>query len=562
MTAIRARVQVGALIHTWLLLDFFGDSRRAGPGQGSSLTTTIMWQALLALVFALLLYPDVHPIPFAAANLCLSTLLIATGSLGDEERPLRRAADATLLAGAPVSRTTLVLARTGHAAIHLVLVTAGMALPPAILLAHLTGDATQAFGYVAAACCCSGLLAGSLAAFGAVTARVLGAARSTLLLGTTKALLLAGGFVLFALSLRRLDGDASGLPIGRIGAELLPMYHAARMLADPVGQAWRILPWAGFAGLLLLLTIASSTGEASGGRISRHQPLRALLRALAGRGPRLGIAEFVAATMWRSPGFRARVLPLLGLPAGMVFLTLGGERSEDDYTLVCLLLQLPAIYLPFLIAFLPRADQADTGWLFDHAPGLTHELVDDATWRALVTHVLMPTFALAGILVIGLGPERGERAAAWLFAFGLAVVAAERMTRLDRVPFSDDREADRGLDMGMLFTGALALGGAGTLFGAALPAGARWPTAVTMVALAILRLRRLPGAEGSPLRIGLGAPAGEPPQPSSTEDIVEHGGPGGAAACEGSVGRELRAIGVLYAVLSILPWLLGAAFAP
>ena len=48
--------------------------------------------------------------------------------------------------------------------------------------------------------------------------------------------------------------------------------------------------------------------------------------------------------------------------------------------------------------------------------------------------------------------------AAAVFAFSMAVLAAERMSRLDRVPFSDDREEDRGLDFGALMAGALARG--------------------------------------------------------------------------------------------------------
>ena len=256
MKAIRARVQIAALIRTWLLLDFFGDSRRSGDAQGSSLTTTIMWQSLLAFVFAMLLYPDVAAIPFVAANLCLSTLLIGIGSLGDEERPLRQAADATLLAGAPVSATAIVLARSGHAAFQLVLVTTGMALPPAILLAHLTSDWRQAIAYVLAACACSGLANAVLATVRSLLARLLGVARATLTMGTIKAALLGCGFVLFALALRQLGATADALPIGRLGAELLPQYHAARLLHDPVAESWRLLPWAGLAALLLITTIA------------------------------------------------------------------------------------------------------------------------------------------------------------------------------------------------------------------------------------------------------------------------------------------------------------------
>ena len=562
MKAIRARVQIAALIRTWLLLDFFGDSRRSGDAQGSSLTTTIMWQSLLAFVFAMLLYPDVAAIPFVAANLCLSTLLIGIGSLGDEERPLRQAADATLLAGAPVSATAIVLARSGHAAFQLVLVTTGMALPPAILLAHLTSDWRQAIAYVLAACACSGLANAVLATVRSLLARLLGVARATLTMGTIKAALLGCGFVLFALALGQLGATADALPIGRLGAELLPPYHAARLLHDPVAESWRLLPWAGLAALLLITTIALlASPTPTRNRISQRQPLLRLLTKLSGRGPRLGIAEFVAISMWRSPGFRARVLPLLGLPAGMVFLTLGGEDGNSDFVLVCLLLQLPAIYLPFLIAFLPRADQVDTGWVFAHAPSLSRDLVSDATWRALTTHVLVPCYGLAIVLVVSFGPDRLDRAAAALFAFGMAVLAAERMAQLDRVPFTDSREEDRGLELGNLMAGAMVLVVLGTAFGAVLPNALHWPVALVVLILAGMRLARRPipnpNLTLAPTeKLSQRQPTDSTTDPANANEDRESP----RSAPPPTIARELRAVTVLFAVLCVLPWLAGAMF--
>lgn len=566
MTAPRSRVQVAALIRTWLLLDFFGDSRRAGSGHGSSLTTTIMWQSLLSFGFAMLLYPDVHSIPFVAANLCLSTLLIGIGSLGDEERPLRLAADETLLAGAPVSNTAVVLARSGHAAFHMVLVTTGMAISPAILLGHLTGDPLQSLGYVVAACACTGLTNAGLATMRSVLTRAFGVARATLAMGTTKAALLGGGFVLFALSLRQLEGTAADLPIGRTGAELLPTYHAARLLADPASESWRLLPWIALvAGMLLLNVLLRANSSPGRTRIRGRQPLLQLLGRIAGSGPRRGIAEFVALSMWRSAGFRARVLPLMGLPAGMVFLTLGGDGG-DDFVLLCLLLMLPAIYLPFLIAFLPRADQAKTGWVFAHAPQLSRDLVSDATWRALTTHVLVPTYGMALTLVVAFGPDRLDRAAGAVFAFAMAVLAAERMARLDRVPFSDDREEDRGLELGNLMAGALALGVLGTAFGAALPPAMRWPVAALTMLAAFARLRRLPApdpqllladaAEDDGAKDAIATQTAQ--QPEAHEEDPDEVPPPPA---EPTIGRELRAVAVLYVVLCVLPWVAGAIFA-
>ena len=96
---------VKTLVHTWLTLDFFGDARRRG-GASSTLTTTIFTQSFLALIVAALLYPETPPIPFAAANLSLSSLLVAIGLLGDEDRIGRRRANQVLLALHPCAPGT------------------------------------------------------------------------------------------------------------------------------------------------------------------------------------------------------------------------------------------------------------------------------------------------------------------------------------------------------------------------------------------------------------------------------------------------------------------------
>ena len=162
----------------------------------------------------------------------------------------------------------------------------------------------------------------------------------------------------------------------------------------------------------------------------------------------------------------------------------------------------------------------------------------------------------AGLVLLA-GPDRADRAAAAVYAFSVAVLAAERMARIDRVPFSDDREEDRGLDFGVLMTGALALGLLGTLYGGGVAPALRWPVAAAAATLAALRLRRRPGPEAA-AQAGL-----------ALTDLDDADGPsttGGAASAgadqpEGSIGRELRAVAVLYVVLCALPWLAGSAFA-
>lgn len=550
-----------ALVSTWLVLDFFGDARRSG-GSGSTLTTTIFTQSFLALVFAAIGYPDTPPVPFAAANLCLSSLLVAIGALGDHDGWSRRRADQALLGTSPCSRATVVLARSGHAAFYVCLVTIGMALPPGILLGIWCHDPLQTLGYVLLACACSGLSTAALAVAMRLLARGCGPARAALLAGSLKALLLGGGVAMFALGLQNLQRTADDLPIGRIGAELLPPYHAARLLAHP-GETWRLLTFAGAAVVLLLLALAAGDpGAERSERRSGPGLATRLLRRISGNGARLGVAEFVATSIWRSPGFRARVLPLLGLPAGMVFLALRGDSAGNGFVFLCLLLQLPAIYLPFLVAFLPRADQSDAGWIFDQSPHLSRELVLDATWRALITHVLLPVHALALGLGMAFTGNRADAVAASLFSFGLAVLAARPLLRpLACVPFTQSRDADAATDLGGLFTFAVLLGGLGTGFGAGLVGWQRWAAAGAVLALCVRQLAARPTGTtaGFAAQATVEQPAA-PTDPAEAPEAERDPEPPDTRAAH-SLRRELRAIVALYGATSVLPLLLGWMFA-
>jgi hypothetical protein len=552
------------VVHAWLVLDFFGEARRTGS-PGSSLTTTIFTQSFLALVVAGLMYPETPPVPFAAANLCLSTLLVATGMLNEHDQLTRRRADHLLLATAPRSRAFRSLAQATHAAFYLGLVTIGMALPPAILLGLWTGSALQSLAYVGMACLCSGLAAAALAVATRLVERSLGPIRAALFAGTTRAVLLGAGLVGFALSLQRLGGNADGLPITRLGAELLPPYHAARLLAYP-DEFWRWGALGGAAAVLWLLALIANDHDKEPGSVRQPRSwLLPLLRRLCGEGPRLGVAAFTATMMWRSPGFRARVLPLLGLPAGMVVLSLPSDGSQPSLVFLCLLLQLPAIYLPFLIAFLPRADQPGTDWIFAQAPALPTAVVRDGVWRALITHVLVPVHLIGmGMLVVTGGPL-ADMVAASLFALALGTLMARVMLRnLAEMPFSQSRDESAGIDLGGLFALALVLGALGAGFGALAATWQRWLAA--SIALGI--------AGGQLLRRGHATTAAADPdaQTAATEASVNltqvsvdkadadepvDAGPPPA----NGLARELRAIVVLYAACSALPLLVGLALA-
>jgi len=569
-----------ALVATWLLIDFFGEARRAGKGQSSSLTTTIFTQSFLAFVFAALLYPDTPPVPFAAANLCLSSLLVAIGSLGDDSRPERRAADELLLRGSPLGRWTVAVARAGHAAFANMLVTVGMALPPAILYAFLTRDAWRLVTYVVAACLCSALAAGALGVLARASWRWIGLDRTALLMGSLRAVALGGGLVLFALGLPRLQATADAMPLGRTAIELLPPTLAAKWLWDPVGGAWRLGVLVA-AGLLLLgaAMAIGTAGEASRGRRRHASPLLRLLQRITPAGPARAIAEFTAVGMWRSPGFRARVLPLLGVPTAMVFLAMRGSAPEHAAVSTGVVLQLPAIYLPFLVMFLPRADQPGTAWVFDNAPRLGIPLVQDAVWRALTTHVLLPIHGTALVAALVLGGRGGLAIVpAAAFAAGLAVFAARLATRpLQRVPFTVAGDAEGSPELGSMFGLALVLGGLAVGFATQLPVAWQCAVAATALAAGVAGLLRPSPAAGPGTTM-----AEDASDPGPGETLVDggqpagpNGGPppsaepavGGEDAAELTAARppslrgELRAILVLYGVLSVLPALVGTIFA-
>jgi hypothetical protein len=549
------------LVHSWLILDFFGESRRTGS-PGSSLTTTIFTQSFLALIVAGLMYPETPPVPFTAANLCLSTLLVATGVLNEHDQTTRRRADHLLLATAPQSRMFRAMAHAAHAGFYLGLVTIGMALPPAILLGLWTGSAWQSCAYVLMACLCSGLVAAALAILTRLVERALGPVRAALFAGTTRALLLGAGLVGFALSLRRLGGTADDLPIARLGAELLPPYHAARLLAYP-HETWR---WAALGlaavGLWLLAMVANDHDKEPRAARQSRSLLLPLLRRLCGEGPRFGIAAFTATMMWRSPGFRARVLPLLGLPAGMVILSLPGDGSQPSLVFLSLLLQLPAIYLPFLIAFLPRADQPGTEWVFAQSPALSGAMVRDGVWRALVTHVLLPVH-LIGLALLGLtGGPLADLLAASLFALATGVLAARLMLQgLAEIPFSQNRDESAAMDLGSLFAFGLVLGALGAGFGALPTPWLRWFGAGLVIGLAALLLLRRSQAPITENRQDAVLKLSEEPSQVtavSQDTAVEANI---TAPVQVALARELRAILVLYVACCALPWLVGMVLA-
>ena len=542
---------IRALVGTWLLLDFFGDARRSG-GDASTLTTSIFSQSFLSLGISALLFPEIPPVPFAAATMCVSTLLVAIGSFDTEEPKNRRAADRVLQATSPLGRLPFVIARALHASFSTMLVTIGMALPPAILLACHESNAWLVPGYVALACACAALAIGALAVALRAARSALGSHRAALVAGSSKAALLAFGVALFALSLPSLSSNVDGLPFPRAIAELLPPYHAAKILHDPIGEAWRALPWLGAAALLLLVSTALRDEENDRTqRRGRGGPIAQLERRLAGAPEDAAITGFCSTMLWRSPGIRARVLPLLGVPAAFAFLALRGSNERSARMFVAMALQFPAIYLPFVIAMLPKADVQGARWIFDSAPLLGSARIQRAVWISLTMRVLLPVHALLFVLLIATAKDPAAIAllCAWSLCIGAA--AARLMTRaLADVPFSRDQDA-AGLDLGNLMAAALVLAGLGA-FAATTSLGVL-AASTAVVALIVAKLLRAKTTSNDAVPVAPTVVA------TAADAIPAVPAPSSAANRQGppTLRRELLAIATLYAVLCVLPLLIG-----
>ncbi len=492
--------RVLTLVQSWLVIDFFGDSRKSNE-PGSSLTSTIFTQSFVGLLFATVFLPEHHGVAVAylAANLSLSTCLIGIGMLSEPKRQKREQADEFLVTTAPMPAGSLTLARMLHSSFSLTLVTTGMAIPPAVLSYWVCGFSWISIPlYLLTATAAAGFMAASLAIFTRLIFLTMGPSQAQLLAGTLKAALLGCGFVGFAICLPHMSGTADALPIGRTGAMMWPPYWAARVIDRPFD-----------AGLFWLLILGTAVGLFVAGtalhsiqrnRVQRRPAglgvLGRLDVALTREGALLGITRFIATMLFRSPGFRARVLPLFGLPAGMVLLSLWDlDNPRARALLLGMTLQFPAIFLPFLVTFLPRSDQENAGWIFWTSPHRDMRLYRTASLVALTTHVLLPVQLAACLALLIAGswtlPEVLFATTMPLFSLGLGALVAEVcLQRLATEPFTFDGDAEEGaMEFGGLMGIAmgLALLGGGFSVVASQPLGILG--ALALPGLALFRLR-------------------------------------------------------------------------
>lgn len=484
--------KVGLLLRTWLLLDFFGDTREPGR-ESSALTSSIFGQSFLAFALAAVVFePSLSLERFAALQLSLSTLLVGVAALADPDREARRLADRQLFGTAPLGRVTLPLAHALHGLLRTALLALGMAIPPAVLCAFLVqGSAIVVPAYLALAVVLAALLAGALQIAIRAVARGFGALRAALAAGTLRALLLGVGFAGFIVGLPALRGGREALPFADL-AWAWPPFHAARWLADPAAIDAALVLLAISLGLFAVDGLVGDAIRTEHRAIRRpYRPIESLHARLAGEGPLRGVTAWTSAMLFRSAAFRARVLPLVGMPAAMLALTFAGEDRAGRELLLGIALLMPAMGMPFLAAFLPRAEQEGASLVFATCPHNAREkvLAREGALLALVMYVTTPLLLVALPFVALSATSILAALDLVAFAIGLSVFATSHAVRdLDAIAFTATDDDPRGLDPGRLFLPTLLLAGLGAGF--ATIAGSGWSSAIAVVVL-VMAWRRL-----------------------------------------------------------------------
>ncbi|MGE0145254.1 MAG: hypothetical protein AB7I19_18435 [Planctomycetota bacterium] len=486
--------KIGLLVHTWLLLDFFGSSRRDGK-EGSALTTSIFSQSFLAFALAAITFePGASLLRFAGLHLSLSTLLMGIGALADPPSADRQLADRQLFHTAPIARSTLSIARVLHGAIRTTLPTIGVALPPAILCGYLResdGVATTVL-YLALAVLLASLAALAIDAFVRLTAVWFGSLRAALASGSLRAILFGVLFAGFLSGLPAVHGGAARLgPIASL-LDFWPPWYAARILAE--GLVPLAIGVLGGASLLLIAMdrwIPDHGGEASGNRSARGGGwLDRVEAALAGEGPLRAFTAWTGTMLLRSPTFRARVLPLLGLPVAMLIMSFVHGSHGDRSALLGVTMMLPAMGLPFLCAFLPRAEQEGAALVFETSPTATLALAREGSLIALSVRLILP-LALLGLLILLMLAPPLTALSLGMFAAGAGVLAAAfTLGRLTHIPFTAGEDEPAALDLGILAPPTLVLAGSGAALGIAAGSIPGVAAAATVLAIAVRRLTK------------------------------------------------------------------------
>ena len=359
------RRQTRALLEAWLIQALFGKSRRAGQSGSGSLTPAVFTQGFVSWVFAALAFEGSSPRAFMAGNLAFVVLLATSALIGELDDERERPADRDFVGATPTLRRTVLVARWLRQGIVSLLFAGGIAIAPAILSGFKTQNLVVPPLFVLATCVLS---TGATILFASATrlvAALLGGDRATSFSTVVRALLLGGGFVAMLLGLRAMLGGSEVFPGGRSLLEALPTtWFADAIRTADLTALLLVVAFCGATLLLGLVTAQLPERSRSSAKTSMGGLTPAAIRTLVKDPQRRGLAAFTLDMLVRERSFRLRALPLLGLPAAAALLALRSDVEASRLpTMLALVHQLPAAYLPFLLLFVPYAENARASWL-------------------------------------------------------------------------------------------------------------------------------------------------------------------------------------------------------
>ncbi|MAE76661.1 MAG: hypothetical protein CMJ85_07335 [Planctomycetes bacterium] len=429
--------QLRALLAAWFTIDLFGKSRRSGERGTGTLTTAVFTQGFLSWCFAALCFEDVPPVPFLAGTLSLVAGFAALAMLGEVlHDQIGHPADRDLVLASPISRLTLATGRALHTVSMLCLFSLGLAVAPAILIGFKTKSFVVVPLYLASAVVLSALVTAAIQVPVVLSAKLLGRGIGASVSAAIRGGLLGGGFLGLLLGFRAMHQGAHAFPGGIDFLQWTPPYWFARLLLD--GSHSPIIV-ASAAALVGLLVFASSLRQRDrSGRRRRSRWLGRLTRILSRDRATHGLADFTLTMLVRERSFRLRALPLLGLPTAAVILGLrAGVERETLPFFFGLVHNLPLIYLPMLIFFVPYAEGHSASWLVNASLAEPLAMSRKAVGTAFAV-ALVPLQAL--LLALDCSQRSvTDATVTTLAALGFAWLAMPVLTeRVEEVAFSQD----------------------------------------------------------------------------------------------------------------------------
>lgn len=382
--------QVRALLHAFLLSDFFGVSSRQQAG--SALAAGALFQAGLASAAGAILYLALPPFQLAVAGLTLVAVLTALVMGPEAGAVLRLSQDR--LAGQPVSRGTARTAAAVHALLYIVLGTSGAAIPIAVFTGCAAGSALVGlltyFAALHQTLFFAAVVAGLEALLGASRRLAPWRPMVAFLTGTMLVGILLLGIRPLPELRAAIDTNPGFLyifPVAWFAAEAV----APAILTDPLLP---MLALAGTAAAMVLGACAALLPAATSGFVASRNPLRNIFERFFVKSSEKATFHFMLDVLPREGDRALRAGPIFAFPAGLLVVGSAIRDAEERRLFVHVLLFVVNAFLPAAVLLLARSPHAAARWVFDLAPLDNPRALRSGMFKAGIVSIIIPLFTV------------------------------------------------------------------------------------------------------------------------------------------------------------------------